>query len=645
MKFKQIFFISFCIFLFSCSGKSLNFSVIVSSPPEYHFKNGGVSLHENGREGDALVYLVKATLFSSANDVAIKTSEVSCEVGKDAIISFSGLSEATNVYAYIEVGFENGAEFKLLYSGCSDLFDIKNGATQKIAIVAVQNNSFGFYYKDKDDSRKFKVLTGNNSRNATFNDINLSDKKVKFTTTITTKAGKEDKELSLDLFKGTVVDNYFYGVCVADEKTQGMMYSSTEPRYYFCKIALDSLDNEMQLNAGEFGGLEIHEFIKWKGFPVRVDIGDVLFCQNYAYFRLTYNELDDNNVPIGEYPVVYVCDLSANANKDGLKIINFNGNYGSKWTGGYELKDYSFPISNGENLYLATYEFSNKGISLLFYIAPSSGATSTEKMPLTINRSEFGSNKISSNRPLHLLTKENLVLFAGPFWATINKEELFSNLANGNVGSTQQNCGQFISDELFEKEGLNKSIDKVYDFSALVGYKVGDRYYALYKDYGLFLFDGLNSGNINLVKKYLILDLHYGYIRSNVLYAFSTNKNDETALYSFKKDLNTITSYGKVPMAFGVTGPDVDGVFDMYIYDNFSKSVTAKGVGTYTQRNDEGNLLSTTDVFTTANNESGDNFIKLSFEKEKGELDINIVLSYDGWDESEPVSCKGDIPY
>ena len=645
MKFKQIFFISFCIFLFSCSGKSLNFSVIVSSPPEYHFKNGGVSLHENGREGDALVYLVKATLFSSANDVAIKTSEVSCEVGKDAIISFSGLSEATNVYAYIEVGFENGAEFKLLYSGCSDLFDIKNGATQKIAIVAVQNNSFGFYYKDKDDSRKFKVLTGNNSRNATFNDINLSDKKVKFTTTITTNAGKEERELSLDLFKGTVVDNYFYGVCVADKATQAMMSSLTEPRYYFCKIALDSLDNEIQLNAGEFGGLEIHEFIKMNETPVRVDIGDVLLCQNYAYFRLTYNELDGNNVPIGEYPVVYVCDLSANTNEDGLKIINFNG-HNPEWTRGYELKDYSFPISDGENLYLATYAFSDSEISLLFYIAPSSGATSTAEMPLTINTPKVDSNKIS-NRPLHLLTKENLVLFAGPFWATINKEELFSNLASGNVGSTQQNCGQFIGDELFEKEGLNKSSDKPYDFSALVGYKVGDRYYALYKDYGLFLFDGLNSGNINLVKKYLILDLHYGYIRSNVLYAFSTNKTDkdETALYSFKKDLNTITSYGKVPMAFGVAGPDVGGVFDINIYDNFSKSVTAKGVGTYTQIDDDDNPLSTTDVFTTANNESGDNLIKLSFEKDNGELDINIVLSYDGWDESEPVSCKGNILY
>ena len=662
------FFVSFIavlslITVFSAcqGGTGAHFYLTVSRPPQSIVDGYSKNLSSVKTRGSELE--VRAVIYSEAG-VQRATGEAIFEDGKNEVkLLIDNINEEKSVYAYIEIGFNEGDSFSSIYSGCSDLFDISKGQTIPVTIIAKTNDVYSFVMKyrkyfnsDKvyGDEHRYLISVKKSGQDFSVDSKDLS--------TIIFSFG--DKQLTF--LKGFIVGNKFYGLGIDKDAKSNILFVADA----------SSLDNERVIV--DYGvTLEEHSAVAGSTVQNSATLKDMRISDGYLVIEANYTKTSDSS----NYPCAYFLDLSIrdldNIENNFIKIEGKSSVYGDTPTE-MPVFNYAFPIPVNDDTYIGLYDGSNnKQPSITIMKKTTStvpGATgaisakpSYEKSHVLKIIQDYENNSFAqTSKILHCFDKGDLLLFGANYTARIkniatvcaSKQE---QSVNASAFLTLTSSPKIPGEDYFQTKGLVNGLTDSdgYDFTALCGYKENNKYYAFYKEYGLFVFD-INAKDSAPVfeESYLMFNLANAYVHGKKAIMFEEiyfipqddASGEATKFYAMKDySLNLINpkkwKNGKVSAPSFVYYPMGSASLDIIEYNN------KLNVDNYTvQLKGEYKLGSTTDEtksdkweirLTKADSPDYSFFATHSWTEPRSYENMLIYTmqsSYDGWDDSESVA-------
>ena len=363
MKITKFLTLLFICAIFSCNHlATANFTLVVAPPPAYILDKATKKLSDN--EGvTSLPFVVKASIRTWANNKEIAKAEVTAEADSSATINFKDIEAQNDLYAFIEIGYQHPrdintgeqAKFEPIYSGCSDLFDVANGETKNVSIVAVKNDRFGFSYNGSywgadDIPIWFKYVKNVNGRTLQFDDIVLSNGEVNDNAKV--KINNSTISKDAPIVKSLLINNDVYGICTSDNIC------------YLFKVALSELENVAKSD-GEKKITNTSIFLKLEpdnivSNPNNYGISNFYQFGNYLCAYVCYS-ISDSTQP-EQAASLYILDLSDTSDNKSLIVVHpmdyENGTLSD------EVGAYSFPFKHDGDLCLGVLKYDD---SITFY--------------------------------------------------------------------------------------------------------------------------------------------------------------------------------------------------------------------------------------------------------------------------------------
>lgn len=660
------FFVSFIavlslITVFSAcqGGTGAHFYLTVSRPPQSIVDGYSKNLSSVKTRGSELE--VRAVIYSEAG-VQRATGEAIFEDGKNEVkLLIDNVNEEKSVYAYIEIGFNEGGSFSSIYSGCSDLFDISKGQTIPVTIIAKENDVYSFvmkYSKYSDDGKEYGlefpylISVKKSGQDFSVDSKDLSMIKFYF------------NSRELDILRGFIVGNKFYGL--GKELKSNILFV----------VDASSLDND-RVNI-EYGvTLEEHSRVAGGAVPNSASLKDMRISDGYLVIEANYKE-DRSGI---NWPCAYFLDLKRrdldNIEGNFIKIEGQSSIYSSA---DMPVFNYAFPIPVNGDTYIGLYDGSsneNPSITIMEKVSTvSSDGTSGKPVyelshVLNITQNYKNNTFARTSKILHCFDKGDLLLFGANYTARI--KDIATVCASDKDQTVTASAfltlahPKTLGEDYFQTKGLVNGLtdNSGYDFTALCGYKENNKYYAFYKEYGLFVFD-INAKDSAPVfeESYLMFNLANAYVHGKkaimfeeIYFIAQDSSGEATKFYAMEDySLNLINpkkwKNGKISAPSFVYYPMVSGArLDIIEYNN------KLNVDNYTvQLKGEYQLGPTTDetrsdewVINLTKADSPDYSFSATHSWTKPISIDNMLIytmqsSYDGWDDSESVATGWYIP-
>lgn len=517
------FFVSFIavlslITVFSAcqGGTGAHFYLTVSRPPQSIVDGYSKNLSSVKTRGSELE--VRAVIYSEAG-VQRATGEAIFEDGKNEVkLLIDNINEEKSVYAYIEIGFNEGGSFSSIYSGCSDLFDISKGQTIPVTIIAKSNDVYSFVMKygkyfddDKQygDEHRYLISVKKSGQDFSVDSKDLSRIIFSF----------GDKPLTF--LKGFIVGDKFYGLGIDEDARSNVLFV----------VNASSLDEE-NVSIDSAVTLEEHSVVAVPGVTNSATLKDMRISDGYLVIETNSKE-DKSGV---NWPCAYFLDLRNNRNNRNnlnnednfIKIEGKSSNYSATPTY-MPVFNYAFPIPVNGDTYIGLYDGSsnkNPSITIMKKVTSTASGVTSDKPGyekshvLNITQNYDNNSFARTSKILHCFDKGDLLLFGANYTARIKDIATVcasdqDQPVNASAFLTLASSPKVPDEDYFQTKGLVNGLtdNSGYDFTALCGYKENNKYYAFYKEYGLFVFD-INAKDSAPVfeESYLMFNLANAYV-------------------------------------------------------------------------------------------------------------------------------------
>lgn len=516
--------------LFACKDKGVvSCYLTVARPPMEAINAYTKSLSSlEARDGDEFVLTAKATIYTEDGN-EIKESQATFSDGAEEVtLLFTDLTPANSVYAEIQVGINHGGvKFQRLYGGCSDFFNIEDGKTIPVSICATKDEDYSFDYTCADVTiGQNQVTYGENSKKL----INLSSSNMNVdsydlsTISFGIKGNDEEVRIGAALCYG----EKFYAVAntnrtiylvrcdkssVIHSNSNGVTFESSDVISLGEHRLSSNVENYRILDMRVRGGflcleIEVHDDKNKKQ------------CPYYCYIDLKYNSWTSSD------------------------LVKEIGEYSSDGRNEHTVYDYLFPLTVGDKNYHTNYQvlWNSNANTLSFRSMQqdnTGGSSLQEKFKVTINSLPTTDCRIECSRPLYIQDQGDLLFFANNYCVrikdlSITRDQSVSATQIIDLTSGDNNYFKGVGLENAKNHtGTNDTDPWYYDFGGICCYKDVNKLYAIYINYGVFIFDIEDKdGPPKFLDSYIMFNLTEAYYKAKKLYLF------EHVGYRLHKDLN-----------------------------------------------------------------------------------------------------------